>query len=136
MANVNKILRIASVFHKCAQVEGDAQKIAVAEAAIYKTLGLRTESGRDTMGVAFSNTLNDWVSDVWESPLKTGDTISVEMSASPGAVKIWPTINKAQGPDPKNRFIGAGMSQTATTAVQGLEFPNFTRTLSSPTKVG
>lgn len=136
MVNVDKILRTASVFHKYAQVESDAQKIAEAEAAIYKAIGLRTESGRETMGVAFTNTLNDWVSDVWENPLKAGDTISVEMSASPGDVKIYPTINNQPAPDPKNRFMGTGMSAKATNAVTGKDFPAFTRTLSSPTKVG
>lgn len=136
MVNIEKILKAANIFHKCAQVEGDAQKIADAEAAIYKAIGLRTESGRDTMGVAFTNTLKAWASDVWDSPLKSGDTISVEMSAAPGAIKIWPTINGKPGPDPKNRFIGTGMSAKATNAVTGKDFPTFTRTLSSPTTVG
>ena len=136
MVNFDKIQQAAKTFHKYAQVESDAQKIADAEAKIYQAIGLRTSTGRETMGVGFTNVLNDWVGDVWDNPLKSGDTISVEMSAAPEAVKIWPTINGNTGPDPKNRFTGPGVSATATNAVTGLDFPAFTRTLSSPTKVG
>ena len=116
------ILQAVNIFLKKAQ-QGD--EIAIAEGAIYCTLGIRDkDSMKDNFDPFIRYKVQPWLNAEWDAGnLKSGDLWGVKLVAKPGNVEIQGIIGDSKG-SLSEKYFNA-VSATATESVKDKTFPTF-----------
>lgn len=127
----SKILKAASVFYnsvKIAQQDSAADRRVKAEGAIFKSIGVRSSTGRDNFDI-LNKSVQNWFGDQFEdaNTPKSG-TWGLLLKASPNQVSIMATINGQEGSRSRKHF--GALSQKATASVKGIVFEPFEMWLS------